>query len=245
MQRVAVTDDLPVLDPGAAHFFLECPDMFRRRQRIVCAGADQHAGRQLAAHRRHLVGEHAVKADDGRKIGAVARKLEGHRAAEAETDRAQPACIDLRQRGERHQRGTRTRAQGLRIVAKAADQMGRFLQTVRLPAVAEHVGGERDIAKFRQLARPRDRKVAQSQPLVKHQHARPRVPGGFVEGEMPPQRDCLAAVIDVLIMHCENRRVSKQLEPELPTAARRAQGRIRNIAKSEKRRRHHICLNPA
>jgi len=66
--------------------------------------------------------------------------------------------------------------------------------------VAEHVGGERDIAELRQHPCPRHREFAESQPLVKHQHARPLPGFGFVKGEIAAH-DRVGAVVDVLRLH--------------------------------------------
>ena len=128
-----------------------------------------------------------MKTDDGLEIGALARELQHHRAAEAEADRRQSARIDLRQRRERRQRGAAAAAQCFRLAAQTADQFRDLLQVARLAAIAEHVGGERDIAELRQHPRPRHREIAEAQPLVKHQHARPRPGFGFVKGEIAAQ----------------------------------------------------------
>ena len=128
-----------------------------------------------------------MKTDDGFEVGALARELQHHRAAKAETDRRHPARIDLRQCRQRRQRGAAAPAQRFRLAAEIADQFCDFLQVARLAAIAEHVGGERDIAELRQPARPRHGEIAEAEPLVKHQHARPRPGSGFVESEIAAQ----------------------------------------------------------
>ena len=141
-----------------------------------------------------------MKADGGLEIGAVARELQHHRAAEAETDRGQPARIDLRHRGERRQRGAAAAAQRFRCAAEFADQFCNFRQIARLPAVTVHVGGERHIAELRQPARPLHDEFAEAEPLVKHQHARLPSGPGLVKGKIAAHVR-VGAVIDVLRLH--------------------------------------------
>ncbi len=142
-----------------------------------------------------------MKADNGLEIGAVARKLKHHRAAEAETDGGHSVRIDLRQRGECRQRRTATRAKCFRLVAEVADQLGYFLQIARLPALAEHVGGERNVAKLHQHPCARHHEIPEAQSLVKHQHARPPLGCFLIEGEIAAQIDRFIAVIDVVRLH--------------------------------------------
>ena len=142
-----------------------------------------------------------METDDGFEIGTAARELQRHRAAEAKADRGEPARIDLRQRGERRQRGPAAGAQRFRFVAEFANQLSRLLQIACLPAIAEHVGGQRHMAKLRQHPRPRHRELAQPQSLVKDQHARPPLRRGFIPGEISAQIGGLVAVVDVARLH--------------------------------------------
>src|SRR5712664_2069908 len=201
VQRVAVTDDLPVADVSRAHLVLKGFDLFGRCKRIVGAGTDQHAGLHVAGNRRPPGCKDTVEADDSFEIGSVARELKHHRAAEAETDGAYSIRIDLRQRRECRQCGTATGAERLRFVAEVADQLGHLLQIARLPALTEHIGGERHVAKLREHARTRHRKIAQAQSLVKDQHARLPLGCFLIEGEIATQIDRLIAVIDVVRLH--------------------------------------------
>ena len=82
--------------------------------------------------------------------------------------------IDLRQRGQRRERGAAPGAEFFRLGAKPADQGCDLLQIGRLPPVAEHVGGERDIAEPGEPTRAFHGEFAEPEPFVKHQHARPR-----------------------------------------------------------------------
>src|ERR1700737_2859073 len=202
VQRVAVTDDLPVPDASRAHLVFEGLDLFRWRERIVGAGADQHAGLHLAGNRGRPGCKDTVEADDGFEIGAVARKLQHHRAAEAEADGGHSVRIDLRQRGERRQRRTATRAKCFRLVAEVADQFGYLLQIARLPALAKH-------------ARPRHHEIPEAQSLVKHQHARPPLGCFLIEGEITAQIDRFVAVIDVVRLHRPSPSLPGTAEPEL------------------------------
>ena len=117
-----------------------------------------------------------MKADGGLQLRALARELQYDRAAEAEADRSQSARIDLRQACERRQRRAAAGAQSFRLGAQTADDGCDLLQVARLPPLAEHVGGERDIAELGHHARPLHREIAEPQPLVKH-----RTPGRRAE----------------------------------------------------------------
>src|SRR5260370_13567090 len=181
-EGVAVTDDLPVPRMGRAHLVFESLDLFRRRKRVVGTGADQDAGLHLAGDGGNCGCKRAVEADDGLEIGAVARELKHHRAAEAKPDGSHSVYVDLRQRRERRQRSTATRAKCFRLVAEVADQLSHLLQIARLPALTEHIGGERHVTKLRQHARTRHREISEAQPLVKHQHARPWLGYFLIEG---------------------------------------------------------------
>src|ERR1700738_3871426 len=66
---------------------------------------------------------------------APPREFQRHRAAAAKADRAHPARIDLRQRGERRQRGPAAGAQRFRFVAEFANQFGCLRQIACLPAI--------------------------------------------------------------------------------------------------------------
>jgi len=68
-------------------------------------------------------------------------------------------------------------------------------------AVAEHVGGERDIAELCKTPCALHREFAEPQALVKHQHARARCRGVVVPGKIAPQIDIVAAVIEVTRRH--------------------------------------------
>ena len=92
-------------------------------------------------------------------------------------------------------------AQRFRFGAEVADQLCHLGQVARIAAVAEHVGGERDIAEFRQHPRPRHREIAEPEPLVEHQHAGPPPGAGFVKSEIAAQIGRTGAVIDVLRLH--------------------------------------------
>ena len=142
-----------------------------------------------------------METDHRLQVGALARQLQHHRPAETEPDRRQPAGIDLRQRGERFERGAATGAELFRLGAKPADQGCDFLQIGRLPPIAEHVGGERDIAETGEPARALHREFAEPEPFVKHQHARPRPGSILVNGEIAAQIGLVAAVIDVARLH--------------------------------------------
>ena len=142
-----------------------------------------------------------METDHRLQLGAFARELEHHRSAEAEPDRRQPAGIDLRQRGERRERGAAAGAEFFRLGAKPADQGCDFLQVARLPAVAEHVGGERDIAETGEPARALHREFAEPEPFVKYQHARPRPGSVLVKRQIAAQTGFAAAVIDVAHLH--------------------------------------------
>src|SRR5260370_22778120 len=82
VQRVAVTDDLPVPSMGRAHLVFESLDLFRRRKRVVGTGADQDAGLHLAGDGGHCGCKPAVDADHRLEIGAVARELTHDPAAQ-------------------------------------------------------------------------------------------------------------------------------------------------------------------
>src|SRR5216684_3536914 len=99
---------------------------------------------------------------DGLEIGTAACELQRHRAAETKADCGEPARIDLGQCGERRQRGAATGAEHFRFVAEAADQFAHLLQIARLPAIAEHVRGQRHVTKLGQHPRTRHRELAQS-----------------------------------------------------------------------------------
>src|SRR5260370_1898892 len=122
VQRVAVADDLPVASMGRAHLVFEGLDLFRRRKRIVGTGANHHAGFHLAGNRGRPGCKDAVEADGGLEVGAVARELKHHRAAEAKPGGGHSVYVDLRQRREPHQRGPATRAKCVLLVAEVADQ---------------------------------------------------------------------------------------------------------------------------
>ena len=79
------------------------------------------------------------------------------------------------------ERGTAAGAEFFRLGAKPADQGCDFLQIGRLPPIAEHVGGERDIAETGEPARALHREFAEPEPFVKHQHARPRPGSIFIK----------------------------------------------------------------
>src|SRR5258708_18518314 len=68
VQRVAVTDDLPVADVSRAHLVREGFDLLERCKRIISAGTDQHAGLHVAGDRRRPGCENTVKADDSFEI---------------------------------------------------------------------------------------------------------------------------------------------------------------------------------
>jgi hypothetical protein len=72
-----------------------------------------------------------------------------------------------------------------------------LLQIGRLPPIAKHVGGERDIAETGEPARALHREFAEPEPFVKHQHSRPRPGSIFVNGKIAAQIDLVTAVIDV------------------------------------------------
>ena len=120
-----------------------------------------------------------METDHCLQVGALARQLQHHRPAKTESDRRQPAGIDLRQRGEHIERSTAAVAEFVRLGAKPADQGSDLLQIGRLLLIAEHVGGQRDIAETGEPARALHREFAEPEPFVKHQHARPR-PGGLL-----------------------------------------------------------------
>jgi hypothetical protein len=174
------------------------------------------------------------------QTSAVARKLQHHRAAETKPDGGHSVDVDLRQRGERRQRGAATCAKCFRLAAEVADQLCNFLQITRLSAVAEHVGGERHVAQLRQHARTPHRKIFEAQSLVKYQHARPPLGCFLIEGEIAAQIDGSLAVIDVVRLHrriapltYRNSRAGTSHRFDICTR------RIRNT------RGDHICLNPA
>src|SRR3954468_17316517 len=87
VQRFAIGDDLPVLHAARPHFVLEIGDLFRRRQRIVDPGADQHAGPHSPRLRRHFGRQHAVETDHRLQGGPLARGFQAHRPAKTEADR--------------------------------------------------------------------------------------------------------------------------------------------------------------
>ena len=142
-----------------------------------------------------------METDHRLQVGALSRQFQHHRPAKTEPDRRQPAGIDLRQRGERFQRGAAAGAELFRLGAKPADQGCDFLQVGRLPPIAEHVGGQRHIAETGKPARALHREVAETEPLVKHQHARPLSGSALIKCEIAAQIDLAAAVIDVARLH--------------------------------------------
>jgi len=75
----------------------------------------------------------------------IARQLEHDRAAEAETDGAEPPGIDLRQRGERGGRCPAARPELCRIVAKRCAHRARLLEVAGLSAIPERVSRHGDI----------------------------------------------------------------------------------------------------
>ena len=142
-----------------------------------------------------------METDHSPEIGTLARELQHHRAAEAKPDRRDPAGIDLHQVRQRRERGAAAGAEFFRLGAQAADQGCDLLQIAGLPPVAEHVGGQRNIADVCKPPCALHCKLAESHALVKHQHARARCRCVVVPGEIAPQIDILAAVIEIARRH--------------------------------------------
>jgi hypothetical protein len=181
--------------------------------------------------RRHFGRQHAVETDHRLQVGALARQLQHHRPAKTEPDRRQPAGIDLRQRGERTQRGMATGAEFFRLGAKPADQRCDFLQIGRLPPIAEHVGGQRDIAETGEPARALHREFAEPEPFVKHQHAGPRPDSILVNGKIAAQIGLVTAVVDVARLNQKQiPDPSNNKEPELHTGLQAAQPKSQSCA---------------
>ena len=76
-----------------------------------------------------------------------------------------------------------------------------FLKIGRLPAVAEHIGGERDITETGKPARALHREVAEPEPFVKDRDARPSSGNVLVKREIAAQTGFAAAVINVARLH--------------------------------------------
>ncbi len=203
MQRAAIADHLPVLDAGRAHLCFEGHHLVGRRQRIVGAGADQYAGLRLAGHGRRFGREHAMKAHDGLEVRAIARQFEHDRAPEAEADGAQPAGIDLRQCGERRQGRAAPRPELRRLIAQRREQGARLLEVAGLPAVAEHVGRQGNVAEPGNHAGALHGMVVEPQPFVDDQHAGPPLPCRLVVVQKSTQACRAVAIGEVLCQHPE------------------------------------------
>ena len=92
-------------------------------------------------------------------------------------------------------------AEFFRLGAKPADQGCNFLQIGRLPPVAEHVGGQRNIAKTGEPARALHREFAEPEPFVKYSDARPRPGDVLINCKIAAQIGLVTAVVDVARLH--------------------------------------------
>src|SRR5262249_28457188 len=126
-------------------------------------------------------------------------------------DRGQPGRVDLRQGSKRVERGAAATANALRFAAKAADERCHLLQIARLPALAKHVSGQRDVTVLGEPTRAAHREFFQSYTFMKDDDAWPRRGGVFVTNKIAAQIGCAVAVVDVGELH--------QSRPVLASAA--------------------------
>ena len=132
------------------------------------------------------------------------------RAAEAETDRANFRRVDLRLGLERGKAGLGAREQGRRVLQQRHDDFDGVVEIVRDLAIAEHIGGQRDIAEIGQHPSPLHHMIAKAKGFVNQQNAGPWAAGLLVIGEVSAAQEVAVLILKICGFHGSHRRLGEE-----------------------------------
>src|SRR6267154_882219 len=187
----------------AAHLLDQPADRRERKALVLGAVQDQEHALRVRRPSGRAVAERAVYRDVRSERRAGSREFDAYAAAEAVADERDPGGIDHRVPDEDIERRLGPRAHQRAVLVVDRDLRLHFGNVLRQHAlaVAEHVGGERDVAELGPDLRERLRFRRHALARMNHQHGGPPAGHLVVVDQIGFELGAALAVFDPLVLY--------------------------------------------